>query len=67
MWGKRFRAYDKATGQVIWETELPAGTTGGPMTYSPTESNTSSSPSVEGTSPPNGWRWGCHDVASGLY
>jgi glucose dehydrogenase len=33
MWGKKFRAYDKATGQVIWETELPAGTTGGPMTY----------------------------------
>ena len=33
MWGKNFRAYDKATGKVIWETELPAGTTGGPMTY----------------------------------
>ncbi len=32
-WGKQFRAYDKATGEVIWETELPAGTTGGPMTY----------------------------------
>jgi quinoprotein glucose dehydrogenase len=32
-WGKKFRAYDKATGQVIWETELPSGTTGGPMTY----------------------------------
>ena len=32
-WGKGFRAYDKATGEVIWETELPAGTTGGPMTY----------------------------------
>ena len=29
----KFRAYDKATGQVIWETELPVGTTGGPMTY----------------------------------
>ena len=29
----KFRAFDKATGQVIWETELPAGTTGGPMTY----------------------------------
>ena len=25
--------YDKATGQVLWETELPAGTTGAPMTY----------------------------------
>jgi glucose dehydrogenase len=33
MWGKKFRAYDKATGRVIWETELPAGTTSGPMTY----------------------------------
>ena len=28
-----FRAYDKATGDVVWETELPAGTTGAPMTY----------------------------------
>ena len=33
MWGRSFRAYDKATGEVIWETELPAGVTGGPMTY----------------------------------
>ena len=33
MWGTAFRAYDKATGAVVWETELPAGTTGGPMTY----------------------------------
>ena len=32
-WGKQFRAYDKATGDVVWEIELPAGTTGGPMTY----------------------------------
>jgi glucose dehydrogenase len=31
--GKKFRAYDKATGQVVWEIELPAGTTGAPMTY----------------------------------
>ena len=22
-WGKKFRAYDKATGKVIWEFELP--------------------------------------------
>ena len=29
----KFRAYDKANGQVIWEKELPVGTTGGPMTY----------------------------------
>ncbi len=33
MWGSAFRAYDKATGSVVWETELPAGTTGGPMSY----------------------------------
>lgn len=33
MWGRNFRAYDKATGDVLWETELPAGTTSGPMTY----------------------------------
>ena len=32
-WGRRFRAYDKATGAVIWEMELPSGTTAGPMTY----------------------------------
>jgi quinoprotein glucose dehydrogenase len=32
-WGKKFRAYDKTTGAVVWETELPSGTTGGPMTY----------------------------------
>lgn len=32
--GKMFRAYDKATGKVISEIELPAGTTGSPMTYS---------------------------------
>ena len=31
--GKMFRAFDKATGQVIWEMELPGGTTGAPMTY----------------------------------
>jgi quinoprotein glucose dehydrogenase len=29
-----FRAYDKATGQIIWETQIPAGTqTSLPMTY----------------------------------
>jgi len=26
-------AYDKATGERLWQTELPAGTTGGPITY----------------------------------
>jgi quinoprotein glucose dehydrogenase len=31
--GKMFRAFDKADGKVLWETELPAGTTGAPMTY----------------------------------
>jgi quinoprotein glucose dehydrogenase len=31
--GNKFRAYDKTTGDVVWETELPAGTTGAPMTY----------------------------------
>src|ERR1700704_7034459 len=32
-WGKKFRAYDKATGKVVAEVELPSGTTGAPMTY----------------------------------
>jgi quinoprotein glucose dehydrogenase len=31
-WGKKFRAYDKTTGQVIWETELPSRTIGAPLT-----------------------------------
>ena len=31
--GKMFRAYDKATGEMVWEIELPGGTTGAPMTY----------------------------------
>ena len=31
--GRMFRAYDKATGEVIWEMELPGGATGAPMTY----------------------------------
>ena len=33
MWGRSFRAYDKATGEVVREIELDAGTTGGPMSY----------------------------------
>ena len=33
MWGNAFRAYDKTTGEVVWETEMPAGATGAPMTY----------------------------------
>ena len=28
-----FRAYDKRTGDIVWEMELEAGTTGVPMTY----------------------------------
>jgi quinoprotein glucose dehydrogenase len=28
-----FRAYDKATGEIVAELELPAGTTGAPITY----------------------------------
>jgi quinoprotein glucose dehydrogenase len=31
--GKKFRAFEKTTGRVIWEMELPAGTTGAPMSY----------------------------------
>ena len=31
--GRMFRALDKATGEVVWETELPAAVTGAPMTY----------------------------------
>ena len=31
--GKAFRAYDKLTGDVVWEMELPGGTTAAPMTY----------------------------------
>ena len=33
LYDNKFRAFDKATGAVLWETELPAGTTGAPMTY----------------------------------
>ncbi len=35
-WGgpPMFRAMDKATGEILWETEIPAGSTSGlPMTY----------------------------------
>lgn len=28
-----FRAYDKSNGDVLWEIELPGGTTGAPMSY----------------------------------
>jgi len=31
--GNKLRAFDKATGAVVWDMALPAGTTGAPMTY----------------------------------
>ncbi len=31
--GKKVRAFDKATGKVLWEAALEAGSTGTPMTY----------------------------------
>jgi len=31
--GNMFRAYDKKTGKVVWETDLSAGTTSPPSTY----------------------------------
>ena len=31
--GKKFRAFDKKTGAIAWEMELPAGISNAPMTY----------------------------------
>ena len=31
--GRRFRAFDKETGDVVWETTFPAGNVGSPITY----------------------------------
>ena len=31
--GKKFRAFDKKTGAIAWEMELPAGVSNAPMTY----------------------------------
>jgi quinoprotein glucose dehydrogenase len=31
--GKMFRAFDKKTGKIVWETELDAGVSNSPMTY----------------------------------
>jgi glucose dehydrogenase len=31
--GNKLRAFNKATGAILWEMELPAGVTGAPMTY----------------------------------
>ena len=28
-----FRAFDKKTGKIVWEIELPAGVSNSPMTY----------------------------------
>jgi glucose dehydrogenase len=35
MFGNKFRAFDKTTGKVVWETDLPpaSGTTGAPISY----------------------------------
>jgi glucose dehydrogenase len=33
MWGKHMRAYDKKTGNVVWDKEFPGGLTGAPMSY----------------------------------
>lgn len=59
MWGTAFCACDKATGAVVWETELPAGTTGGLMTYLHEGRQFIVVPSADGTGPPSGWRWRC--------
>ena len=32
-WGTLFRAYDKSSGNTVFEIDLAAGTTGAPMTY----------------------------------
>jgi quinoprotein glucose dehydrogenase len=31
--GKMFRAFDKRSGRIVWEMELPAGVSNAPMTY----------------------------------
>jgi quinoprotein glucose dehydrogenase len=31
--GPMFRAFDKKTGAIVWEMELPAGVSNAPMTY----------------------------------
>ena len=32
--GKAFRAFDKRTGEIVWEMEMPGGTTAAPISYS---------------------------------
>ena len=51
--GRKLRAFDKATGKIVWETELPAGTTGTMMTYRSRACSTSSSPSAARTTRPS--------------
>jgi quinoprotein glucose dehydrogenase len=31
--GKKFRAFDKRSGKIVWEMDLPAGISNAPMTY----------------------------------
>jgi quinoprotein glucose dehydrogenase len=31
--GPMFRAFDKKTGAIVWEMEMPAGVSNAPMTY----------------------------------
>jgi hypothetical protein len=52
----KFRAYDKENGAVLWETTLPAGTTGGPLPMKPAASSTSSYPSAARIMGPAGLR-----------
>ena len=58
-WGRKFRAYDKATGRVLWEIELPAGTTGGPITYMSKVGRYILVPSAGRIIRPSSSRWRC--------
>lgn len=42
--GRMFRAFDKKTGKIVWEMELPGGASNSPMTYMHNKSGTSSPP-----------------------
>jgi quinoprotein glucose dehydrogenase len=52
-WGRKFRAYDKATGKVLGEMDLPSGTTGAPMTYMHKGKQCIVVPVGRGTTPPS--------------
>ena len=56
-------AFDKKTGAVVAEIELPGNATGGPMTYSRTAASSSSSRSAARTSPRSSWHWRCRDLS----